>query len=115
MLAKLIVWAPAREAAIDRMKRALDDFVLLGVGTNIEFLRRAITTADFTIGSLDTAFLDRHPELFNPPQDIPIEAILAASVTLPPSRDGERAPAAASDGSGPTFSDAWTSGPWRNS
>src|SRR5437868_12887524 len=40
MLAKLIVRAPSRDAAIERMKRALDAFVLLGVRTNIEFLRR---------------------------------------------------------------------------
>src|SRR5262249_6858461 len=42
LLAKLIVCAPTRESAIARMKRALDDFALLGVGTNIEFLRRII-------------------------------------------------------------------------
>src|SRR5438094_3756738 len=42
MLAKLVVWARLRAAALERMKRALDDFVLLGVRTNIEFLRRVI-------------------------------------------------------------------------
>src|ERR671935_42239 len=64
MLAKLIVWAPSRPAAIERMKRALDDFVLLGVRTNMEFLRRVISTDDFASGKLDTGFLDRHRELF---------------------------------------------------
>src|SRR5215470_9512298 len=42
LLAKLIVWAPSRTAAIDRMKRALHDFALLGVRNNIEFLHRII-------------------------------------------------------------------------
>ncbi len=116
MLAKLVVWAPTRQSAIDRMKRALDDFVLLGVHTNIEFLRRILATDDFALGEVDTGFLDRHPGLFNPPQDIPVEAILAASLPLPSSKDGERADAAAaSEDSGAAFSDAWTSGPWRNS
>ena len=108
MLAKLIVWAPTRESAIDRMKRALDDFVLLGVRTNIEFLRCVIGTGDFALGKLDTAFLDRHPELFSPPSDVPVEAILAASL-------GEYNREAAGEGSSLTLSDAWTSGSWRNS
>ena len=112
MLAKLIVWAPTRESAIDRMKRALDDFVLLGVRTNIEFLRCVIGTDDFALGKLDTAFLDRHPELFSLPSDVPVEAILAASLPLPL---GEGSREEAGEGSSLTFSDAWTSGSWRNS
>src|SRR5436309_1480551 len=87
LLAKLIVCAPTRESAIDRMKRALDDFVLLGVGTNIEFLRRIIATDDFALGRLDTAFLDRHPELFTAPSEVPVVAIHAASLPL---REGSR-------------------------
>src|SRR6185369_6233017 len=79
MLAKLVVWAPSRSAAIDRMKRALDDFALLGVRNNIEFLRRIIASDDFAAGKLDTGFLDRHKELFNVPTDIPPEALLIAS------------------------------------
>ena len=112
MLAKLIVWAPTRESAIDRMKRALDDFVLLGVRTNIEFLRCVIGTDDFALGKLDTAFLDRHPELFSLPSDVPVEAILAASLPL---HLGECSREEAGEGSRLTFSDAWTSGSWRNS
>ena len=112
MLAKLIVWAPTRESAIDRMKRALDDFVLLGVRTNIEFLRCVIGTGDFALGKLDTAFLDRHPELFSLPSDVPVEAILAASLPLPL---GECSRKEVGEGSSLTFSDAWTSGSWRNS
>ncbi len=122
LLAKLIVWAPTRESAIDRMKRALDDFVLLGIGTNIEFMRRIIATDDFALGKLDTAFLDRHPEVFSPPSDVPVEAILAASLPLGEgSREARGARTlqgeASSEGagSGTAFPDAWTSGPWRNS
>src|SRR5437016_9253734 len=68
MLAKLVVWAPSRAAAIERMQRALDDFVLLGVRTNIEFLHRIISTDDFASGKFDTGFLDRHRELFVVPE-----------------------------------------------
>jgi acetyl-CoA carboxylase biotin carboxylase subunit len=117
MLAKLIVWANSRDAAIDRMKRALDDFVLLGVRTNIEFLRRVISTDDFASGKLDTGFLDRHRELFTVSPEIPIEAILAASLPLAlgeGSRDSRQA-GAAGEGQVAAFPDAWTSGLWRNS
>ena len=106
MLAKLVVWAPSRAAAIERMKRALDDFVLLGVRTNIEFLRRVISTDDFASGTLDTGFLDRHRELFVVPEGVPIEAILAASLESPIGTSRQ------------DFQDAWTSGAsgrWRNS
>jgi acetyl/propionyl-CoA carboxylase alpha subunit len=111
MLAKLIVCAPSREAAIDRMKRALGDFVLLGVRNNIEFLQRVISSDDFAAGKLDTGFLDRHRELFEISHDVPPEAILAASLPLPLG-DGSRA--AAGEGLG-TYADVWTSGSWRNS
>jgi acetyl-CoA carboxylase biotin carboxylase subunit len=104
MLAKLIVWAPTRRAAIDRMKRALDEFVLLGVRNNIEFLGRVVSHVDFIDGKLDTGFLDRHKELFITPSDIPFEALLVASAV-----DGRKDP--------PTeaFTNVWNSGPWRNS
>src|SRR6266571_5316216 len=106
MLAKLIVSAPSREAAIERMKRALRDFVLLGVRNNIEFLYRVISTEDFAAGKLDTGFLDRHPQVFSTSEPIPIEAILAASLSITPH------PAKSSRA---TFPGVWTSGSWRNS
>ena len=104
MLAKLIVWAPSRQAAIDRMRRALEDFVLLGVRNNIEFLHRTISSADFREGRVDTAFLNRHPELFETTSGIPIEALLVASATqarnLPTTK---------------RHAGVWNSGAWRNS
>src|SRR5581483_298 len=103
MLAKLIVWAESREATIDRMKRALSDFVLLGVRNNIEFLRRVISHPEFRQGNIDTHFLERHPELLHSPiQEPPLEALLAASLTAP-SAEQKR------DDKSPLFSDVWTS------
>jgi len=110
MLAKLIVWAPSRPAAIDRMQRALGDFVLLGVRNNLEFLRRIIATPDFASGNLDTAFLERHPELFNAPADIPPEVLLIASLF-----DAEPGKSSARQPEDVHLTDVWNSGPWRNS
>jgi acetyl/propionyl-CoA carboxylase alpha subunit len=107
LLAKLIVWAPSRNAAIDRMKRALDEFVLLGVQNNIEFLKRVIATDDFIAGKIDTGFLDRHSELFAASREVPAEAILLASLRTIAPVNGRRAQ--------PAYSDVWASGPWRNS
>jgi len=103
LLAKLIVWASSREAAIERMKRALADFVLLGVRNNIEFLHRVISDPEFSSGKIDTGFLDRHPELFTVSTDVPVEALLVASL------GGEKTV------SGAHLPDVWTSGFWRNS
>jgi acetyl-CoA carboxylase biotin carboxylase subunit len=107
LLGKLVVWAPSREAAIDRMKRALDDFALLGVRNNIDFLRRVISTDDFVSGKLDTGFLERHPELFAVSADVPPEVRLIASLA---SKQHMK-----SNPSGPAYSDVWSSGAWRNS
>jgi acetyl/propionyl-CoA carboxylase alpha subunit len=104
MLAKLIAWAPDRPAAIDRMKRALGDFVLLGVRNNIDFLNAVVSTADFAAGKLHTGFLTEHPEVFPVLSEIPPEAILIAS--LKPAR-----PSLSQNG---VMADVWTSGPWRN-
>src|SRR5205807_1243930 len=73
LLGKLITWAPSRPMAIERMKRALSDFVLLGVRNNIDFLRRVISTEDFASGKLHTEFLADHPEVFLPPPELSAE------------------------------------------
>ena len=104
MLAKLIVWAPSRASAIDRMKRALDDFVVLGVRHNIDFLHRIVSSADFAAGRLDTGFLSTHPELFAASLEIPPEVRLIASLKAPSTHEGRQ-----------TMKDPWASGAWRNS
>ena len=81
MLAKLVVWAPTRTAAIERMGRALNEFVLLGVRNNIEFLNRVISHEEFRAGRFDTHFLEAHPELLNPgDRPVPHEALIAAAL-----------------------------------
>ena len=61
MLAKLIVHAPSRMAAIRRLELALSSFVALGVTTNIGFLRNALTHPVFISGNVTTDFLDNAP------------------------------------------------------
>jgi acetyl-CoA carboxylase, biotin carboxylase subunit len=60
MLAKLIVWAPTRAHAILRMRRALQEYRIVGVQSNIPFHLGVMETVDFQRGRLDTRFVERH-------------------------------------------------------
>ncbi len=69
LLAKLIVWAPDRTQAIDRMRRALDELVIVGVRTNQGFHRRLFADPAFRDGELDIQFLERRTDLHAPAPD----------------------------------------------
>ncbi len=59
MLAKVIAHADDRAAALRALDRALADTAVLGVATNIEFLRFLLADPDVVAGRLDTGLLDR--------------------------------------------------------
>jgi acetyl-CoA carboxylase biotin carboxylase subunit len=59
MLSKLVAFAPTREMAIDRMLRALDEYVIGGIKTNIGLFRRVLTDPDFRAARIDTGYLER--------------------------------------------------------
>jgi acetyl-CoA carboxylase biotin carboxylase subunit len=59
MLSKLIVYAPDRATAIARMRRALDEYFVGGIKTNLPLFRRILEHPDFVAGRIDTGFLDR--------------------------------------------------------
>ena len=103
MLAKLIVWGPDRELAIARMVRALDELVLVGVGTNQGFHRRLMADPAFRRGEIDIQFLDRRPDLLS--ADVPeasATAIAIAAALCEDERRQSRRPAAARVGPGVT-------------
>ncbi|PWI58788.1 acetyl-CoA carboxylase biotin carboxylase subunit [Sulfoacidibacillus thermotolerans] len=58
MIAKLIVWAPNRQEAIDRMKRALSEFQIEGIQTTIPFHLRLLEHPQFVAGDVNTRFLE---------------------------------------------------------
>lgn len=58
MIAKLIVWAPTRREAIERMKRALSEFRIEGVKTTIPFHMRLLEHPEFVAGNVNTRFLE---------------------------------------------------------
>jgi acetyl-CoA carboxylase biotin carboxylase subunit len=59
LLAKLIVHAENRAAAVARLRRALDEFVVEGIKTNLELHRRLCRHPDFVAGTVDTHFVER--------------------------------------------------------
>ncbi|MEQ1887327.1 MAG: acetyl-CoA carboxylase biotin carboxylase subunit, partial [Bryobacteraceae bacterium] len=58
LLAKLAVWAPSRDAAIGRTRRALAEYVIGGIRTNRAFFDEILQDEEFHAGRLSTAFLD---------------------------------------------------------
>ena len=65
MIAKLISWAPTREAAIDKQISALDRFELDGIGHNIDFLSAIMQHPRFRGGNITTGFIaEEYPEGF---------------------------------------------------
>ena len=59
LLAKLIVHAESRPAAIARLRRCLDEFEVEGCKTNVAFYKRLVRHPDFIAGRLDTHFIER--------------------------------------------------------
>lgn len=79
MLAKLIITGVDRVDAMKRADAALRDYVLLGLKTNIAFLRRLLNHPAFQAGDVHTGFLDAHPEVAaeEPIEEATRQALLA--------------------------------------
>ena len=59
LIAKLITWGRDRGEAIQRMRRALDEYFIAGIKTTIPFFKRLLENREFLAGELDTGLLDR--------------------------------------------------------
>ena len=82
MLAKIIAWGPDRDTALQRLDAALAQTVILGIGTNIEYLRLLINDPDVRAGRLDTTLIERKlPDLvFRRPGEAELAAAALAAV-----------------------------------
>jgi len=93
LLAKLSAYAPTRHDAINRMRRALVEYFVGGLKTNISLFRRILLHPEFQAGTFDTGFLDRLLQEPRPVDErtrrrIPIAAIAAALFAQVESRGG---------------------------
>jgi acetyl-CoA carboxylase biotin carboxylase subunit len=98
LLAKLAVWAGSRAEAVDRMVRALGEYNVGGIRTNIGFFRQILEDPEFRAGNLHTGFIE---EFFardrqgDAPAEMRAVAALAAALHVSKRSNGA-APAAAS-------------------
>ena len=83
LIGKVITWAEDRDTAIKRSRRALEEYQLDGVTTNIEFLLWALGENGFVDGSYDTDYIERHFDsalIHSDASEIEL-ATIAASIT----------------------------------
>jgi acetyl/propionyl-CoA carboxylase alpha subunit len=112
LIAKLIVSAETRALALARVDRALAEFPVLGIRTNIPFLKALAAHPDVQAGRIDTRFIERHLEEIvgasradDLPDEVAIGAVLAAQAVVSTAQRESLATAA----------DPWRSlSDWRN-
>jgi acetyl-CoA carboxylase biotin carboxylase subunit len=79
LLAKLVVHADDRASAIQRMHAALNDFIVHGVVTNIDFLQAVLAHPDFANGEVTTRWVETSFH-WSPPAEPSFESLIAASL-----------------------------------
>jgi 3-methylcrotonyl-CoA carboxylase alpha subunit len=80
MLAKVIAWAPTRDAAIERLNRGLEETDVRGIVTNIPFLSALVTHPDVRANAIDTGFIERELKNLTPAAAAPGDLELCAGV-----------------------------------
>jgi acetyl-CoA carboxylase, biotin carboxylase subunit len=93
LLAKLCAWSADRTLTCNRLLRALDEYTVLGVRTNLGLFRDILADPDFRAGHITTAFLDEFAKRRPMPVDDPI-AEAAAALVLSTLQTTQVAPAA---------------------
>ena len=83
MISKLVTWGATRKEALDRMERALTEYRVGGIQTNLAFHRRVMKNASFREGRYDTSFIEREKaELLRPldasDDEDALDAVIAA-------------------------------------
>ena len=93
MIAKLVTWAPTREAAIDRQVEALDRFAIEGVGNNLDFLSALMQHPRFRSGNITTGFIaEEYPDGFHgAPATLELIRTLAAVAAFAATAEADRA------------------------
>ena len=109
MLAKLICWGANRTQAIERMKRALREYIIVGVKTNIPFHLQLLDDPRFVEGQVHTGFLDNDFKMVEPDgksEDDRIALLVAAVLSHNRRARNGAQPAVISGPNGSTWADA---------
>jgi acetyl-CoA carboxylase biotin carboxylase subunit len=112
MLAKLIVFAPTREAAVDRMHRALLELTIEGVESSRDFHLRVMEDAEFRAGAIEIQWLERRLESLlgaKPPEQTARKAAVIAALIADRDRQSlKRRAATPASAAETTGGGAWT-------
>jgi 3-methylcrotonyl-CoA carboxylase alpha subunit len=81
MIAKLIVWGRDRDEALAHMSQALATYQIVGLHSNIAFLKRLVESQPFATADLDTGLIERHHAELFPPMPAASAAVLALAAT----------------------------------
>jgi acetyl-CoA carboxylase, biotin carboxylase subunit len=81
LLAKVIAWGEDRPSAINRLQRALGEYQIGGVPTDIDFLSQVIDSEIFTVGRADTTYLEAFQPVFEDNED-PLNQEIAVVAAL---------------------------------
>ena len=82
MLAKVIAWAPTRQAAIDKLNRGLEEIDVRGITTNIPFLSALVTHPGVRANAIDTGFIERELKNLTAAPAAPGDLELCAAVAI---------------------------------
>jgi 3-methylcrotonyl-CoA carboxylase alpha subunit len=104
MLAKVIAWAPNRDAAIERLNRGLEESDVRGIVSNVPFLAALVTHPQVRANTIDTGFIERELKNLTPPSAAPGDLELCAAVAA---ILGEEAKAACAEVHSPWRTAGW--------
>jgi acetyl-CoA carboxylase biotin carboxylase subunit len=109
LVSKLSVWADTREHAVARMRRALSEYVITGIRTNLAFHDALFRHPEFVAGRYDTGFIERYRTELGPVPVEPQRRDALAVATAVAAMQIERAAYSKSAGAG---SGGGTLSPW---
>jgi len=108
LLAKLIAWGETREIAIQRMRRALTELVIVGLPTSQPFHLRVMDDAEFLKGEIDIKYLERAgARVLAAPPRAGVERALAVAAAMVADQGHDRPPPSSLTAR-PPQSNAWT-------
>merc|ERR1712223_896848 len=82
MIAKLVVWGPDRQSALDKLHSCLAEYNIDGLANNVNFLMDLAAHPEFVKGNVDTDFIIRHYDELFPKRETSNELICAATMAV---------------------------------
>jgi len=82
MIAKLVVWGPDRQSALDKLHSCLAEYNIDGLANNVNFLMDLAAHPEFVKGNVDTDFIQRHYDELFPKRELKDQQICAATLAV---------------------------------